>query len=382
MKRLSLALSLLTFLILMSPLILSNSQLEMDNLDNMVLASWPGGLIIDHTCINLGSIPTEWIDAAQDNIRIHYAHTSHGGQITTGLDRIEAADGNYSYARGSGTLPVEADALCMLDGNPPHSYITPDLYWETPAGVNITQDTLDNNPTINVSLWSWCTQLDYYSDTQVQQYLDTMSAIESANPDVMFVYMTCNAQATGSSGYNRWQNNEMIRQYCTDNSKVLFDFADLDCWSDGDQNTYEYVEDEETYQVPVEHTDFNGGEAGHTTYTSCEQKGQAFWWLVASLAGWNAPEPTTTLSSAVTTSEPTTTLSSAVTTSEPTTSSSASTVTTSTTSTVTTSITTETTSSTSTTEPISTPDMGTITLALGVILVVVVLGIGATRYRR
>ncbi|MHA1906579.1 MAG: hypothetical protein ACW98Y_04740 [Candidatus Thorarchaeota archaeon] len=257
------------------------------------LAQWSGGLIIDHTCIGLDTIPDEWIDAAQTNVRIHYAHTSHGGQITTGLDRLESADSKYDHARGSGTLPTEDGALCMLDGNPPHSYITPDLYWESTEGVGITQDTLDNNPTITVSLWSWCTQLNSYDATQVQDYLDTMTAFETANPDVTFVYMTCNAQADSGSGYNRWVNNEMIRDYCETNNKVLFDFADLDCWSNGDQNTYEYIEDSTTYNIPIEHEDFVGNEAGHTTYTSCEQKGRAFWWLVASLAGWNAPSTTT-----------------------------------------------------------------------------------------
>ncbi len=264
---------------------------------NLIPADWPGGLVIDHTCIDLESIPSEWIDAAQTNIRIHYAHTSHGGQITTGLDRIESVDSDYSQSQGYLTLPTDTGALCILDGNPPHSYITPDLYWETTEGVEITQQTLDDNPTITVSLWSWCTQVNYYDSSQVQEYLDTMTALEAANPEITFVYMTGNAQAGGSDGYNRWQNNELIREYCTSNNKVLFDFADLDAWSNGDQNTYQHTADETTYTIPIEHEDFNGDEAAHTTYTSCEQKGRAFWWLVASLAGWNAPSTTTTTSS-------------------------------------------------------------------------------------
>ncbi len=267
-----------------------------------IQADWPGGLVIDHTCIDLATIPSEWIDAAQANVRIHYAHTSHGGQVTTGLDRIESSDATYSQAQGYLELPTESGALGILDGNPPHDYITPDLYWETTGGVDITQQTLDDNPTLTVSLWSWCTQVNYYDASQIQDYLDTMSALEVANPDITFVYMTGNAQAGGSDGYNRWTNNEMIRDYCTTNNKVLFDFADLDAWSGGDQNTYEYTYDSTTYQVPIEHEDFNGDEAAHTTYSSCEQKGKAFWWLVASLAGWNAPSTSTSTGTGGTTS--------------------------------------------------------------------------------
>lgn len=267
-----------------------------------VTASWPGGLIIDHDCTDLSQIPGEWIEAAQDTVRIHYAHTSHGSQITTGLTRIESANSTYDCTIQTGTLPTDEGALCILDGNPPHTYITPDLYWQGESARAITQNTIDNNAAVTLSLWSWCTQLDYYDEAGAQEYLDAMSMLEAANPTVTFVYMTGNAQAGGSDGYNRWVNNEMIRQYCLDNDKILFDFADLDCWSNGSHSTYEYDDGGTIYAVPIEHPDFNGNEAGHTTFTSCEQKGRAFWWMVAMLAGWNSATTSTSTSTTSTTS--------------------------------------------------------------------------------
>ena len=246
-------------------------------------------LIIDHHCENLAQIPLEWIDAAQDSIKWHYAHTSHGGQLTTGLQRIEDNDTTYSIARGSSYLPTETDALCIFDGQESDTYITPDEYWETKSGMDKTRSVLTNNPAINVSQWAWCTQLNSYSEQQVQAYLDSISALENEFPHVTFVYMTGNAQATGSSGYNRYLRNEQIRQFCRDNDKVLYDFADLDAWwynpttQQWEQNTYEY----NGQSIPVEHSEFNGNESGHTTYSSCEQKGRAVWWMAAKLAGWN-----------------------------------------------------------------------------------------------
>jgi hypothetical protein len=142
-------------------------------------------------------------------------------------------------------------------------------------------------------------------------------------------------------------NNQLIREYCQDNDKVLFDFADLDAWSGGVHSTYEYVDETVTYYVPVEHPDFNGDQAGHTTYTSCEQKGRAFWWMVAMLAGWNAP--TTTTSSTTTTTSGTATT---------------------------------TTTTTSTTTSTETPDVSFIMLSLGGIVVLASVAIMIGRWRR
>jgi hypothetical protein len=244
---------------------------------------------INHLSSILSQIPAEWIDSAQVKIRLHYAHTSHGGQLTTGLERIEDDDSDYNVAIGSSYLPNESGALCIFDGQESETYITPDLYWETGDGMDMTRAVLNNNPTINVSMWCWCCQLDGYSQQEVQAYLDSISMLESEFPNVTFVYMTGNAQATGADGYNRYLRNEQIRQYCEDHDKFLFDFADLDSWwYDPNTDLWEQATyNHSSHTVPVEHSHFNGDEAGHTTHESCEQKGGAVWWTMARLAGWD-----------------------------------------------------------------------------------------------
>ena len=42
-------------------------------------------IIINHTCTNITKIPKYWLNKAK-TLTFHYAHTSHGGQIVTGLE--------------------------------------------------------------------------------------------------------------------------------------------------------------------------------------------------------------------------------------------------------------------------------------------------------
>ncbi len=245
-------------------------------------------LIIDHLSCDLASVPANWIDSVKVNIKFHYAHTSHGNQLTMGLLLIENADDFYSMASEDMNLPEEPGALCIFNGQEDDTYITPDEYWETQPGMDKTRDVSDNNPVINTSTWAWCTQLNIYTEEETQSYLDSINTLEIEYPNSIFIYMTGNAQTTGSYGLNRHLRNEQIRQYCIDNNKVLFDFADLDCWwfnpetEEWEEATYEYAGD----TIPVEHPQFEGEESGHTTYESCEQKGRAVWWMMAVIAGW------------------------------------------------------------------------------------------------
>lgn len=249
----------------------------------------PGeGLVIDHLCTDLSVIPAGWIDSVQAGLRMHYAHTSHGGQLTTGLELLEEDNPSLDVEIGYCELPEVASAFCIFDGQEIESYITPDLYWQGASALELTRDVLDGNPSINVSMWSWCTQCDYYSQEEVEEYLDAMAQLESEYPGVVFVYMTGNAQAEGSEGYNRSLRNQQIRNFCAENDGVLFDFEDLDSWwfDPSGQLWEQALATWEGHSFPVEHPQFNGDEAAHTTFESCEQKGRAVWWMLARLAGW------------------------------------------------------------------------------------------------
>lgn len=266
-----------------------------------------GPVIIDHNSTDLAQIPDKWIDGVKSNVKWHYAHTSHGNQLLTGLRTIMRKDPKYAASIGNRFLPVAKNALCVFDGQKNYRGVTPERYWSSEEGRRSTLEVLDYYPKINVSMWSWCRQLDKYSKAQLQSYLEAMDIFQAKHPDVMFVYMTGNAQAGSRKGYNRYLRNNQLRDWIKNNPKknrILFDFADLDSWwynpvlKKWEQATYQYSDGAKSIDIPIEHPHFHGRKefhttyACHTTYESCEQKGKAVWWMMAILAGWepNTPE--------------------------------------------------------------------------------------------
>ena len=246
-------------------------------------------LVINHLCTDLNSIPSSWIDSAQTVIKWHYAHTSHGSQLTEGLNRIEIALPIYEVEMGDKYLPIFPDPLCVFNGQESGTYITPELYWRTANGMLATRNVLNHNPQINVSAFMWCTELESATAGYVQSYLDSMAKLEQEFPAVTFVYMTANAQSYVAAEV-RTLRNAQIRDYCVANNKVLYDFEDLDCWwFDPDTEEWEHSTTTDSYGNvwPVQHPHFDGAEVAHTTWESCEQKGKAVWWLMVRLAGWD-----------------------------------------------------------------------------------------------
>jgi hypothetical protein len=272
----------------------------------MAMTAGAQGVIIDHNCTDVSWIPDAWINQAKANLRVHYAHTSHGSQLMTGAEVLESQDAKYNIAVNYSSLASESGALCFFDGQEGETYITPELYWESTEGLQYTRDVLTHNPSINVSMWAWCGQVSSYSAAQINNYLAQISALETEFPGVRFVYFTGHLDGGGSSGTLN-QNNNIIRNFCRTYNKTLFDFADIERF---DPNGTDYLDlgggtggDGDGCQYNsgnwgVEWCDANPGSplcadcsCAHSQPLNCNLKGRAMWWLMARIAGWSGSEP-------------------------------------------------------------------------------------------
>ena len=258
-------------------------------------------MIIDHACTPFDRIPSAYIDSALAKLDIVYTHTSHGSQLTDGMSGLAAfkRDPRLTFSNGGGGCLDLHDYGChefdAYDlGNPDRTK------WE-----QATRRYLVKYPHTNVVVWSWCGQVDSATPKDIETYLNLMSGLERDFPNVRFVYMTGHV-VEGARGNNH-ERNEQIRKYCRDHGKILYDFADIECydpdgnyfgdkwctdgcfydkngdgnpWNDGANWAIEWQ------NAHVEGVDWFNCGAAHTEPLNANQKAYAAWWLWARLAGW------------------------------------------------------------------------------------------------
>jgi len=266
-------------------------------------------LIIDHNCTDITRIPESAINNAKQQLHIGYGHTSHGSQITSGMT------GLIEFANNGGKgldLPEDifqwnnggtAGALDLHDGA-----MSKDVGYY-PNWVNETRAYLDDpsNSDVNVIMWSWCGQVDskYRSGHLWDEYLEPMNQLEEDYPGVKFVYMTGHVDINDDT--DNKAANDSIRSFCQNNSKILYDFADIERW-DPDDNYYAYVHDNCDYydsdyeklgnwatewqNSHTEGVDWYNCSSAHSQPLNANQKAYAAWWLFTRLAGWK-PVPDT-----------------------------------------------------------------------------------------
>lgn len=296
----------------------------------------PGGgsslnILADHTAVqNFDNIPDEWITEAKKLI-VHYGHTSHGSQVLTGLVILNLIDSTkYAFnirdednAQIDITVPMPPEdriPVQIPSGGDSTLRITREGawyigYWGTEEGLVGTKNVLNyDGGLFDVSGWLWCGELAADGDQIVYDYLDAMEDLEATFPDMHFFYSTQHVEPTSS---NVKRHNDMIRDYCREHRKILYDFADIESW-DLDGNYYpdatqdcgwcqtwcdnpSHSTDLECiyFDLLPENSDICCGGAGcgnmfgcesmcaHSHGINCLIKGKAFWWMMARIAGWD-----------------------------------------------------------------------------------------------
>jgi hypothetical protein len=217
--------------------------------------------------------------------------------------------GLVAFANGGGLgLSLPNDIFAWNNGGSDgaldlHDYAMGGDVGYYPQWVNNTRSYLDDsaNADVNVIVWSWCGQVDakYAAGTLESEYLTPMAQLEADYPDVTFVYMTGHVDIWDDA--DNKAANQVIRDYCTANDKVLFDFADIERY-DPDGVYYEYVNDTCDYydadttllgnwatewqNQHEEGVDWYDCGSAHSQPLNANRKAYAAWWLWARLAGW------------------------------------------------------------------------------------------------
>ncbi len=240
-----------------------------------------GGRVVDHVRATTDGLPQAGVEHAKQVLDIAYWHTSHGSQLTTGMQGMDAfygGTGLYAFGGENGLRLVE----------PSGTDLGADPNWD-----QTTRDYLAAHPEVNVVVWSWCGQVSGTTEEDIALYLQRMTQLESEFPAVRFVYMTGHADGTGLEG-NLHQRNQQIRQYCEDNGKYLYDFYDIECYDPdgtyfGDQHVTDGCDYDGGGNWALEWQAAHPGEwwdcdAAHTQPVNGNMKAIAAWQLWVRLA--------------------------------------------------------------------------------------------------
>ena len=286
-------------------------------------AVYAQALVIGHNQAHLEdlkSVPVQWIDSAKAKLKVAYFHTSHGSQINSGLNPLDAFMGGQGiYARSEEGGP----GVLYFD-----DHYGPDLSNREGVFDDETRAFLDDlaNQEVNVMMWSWC-QIQGHDGDENPGYCSNMdSLVAEYGPGgskitsgvrtvpVRFVYMTGHLNGQGEAGRTNEINN-YIRNHCVSNNRILYDFADIESYDPDDNyflddaandECYYLVDGERTGNWATEwaegkvmmdgeddaaHNEPSGGQyyncsPAHTHAVNGNMKAYAFWYLFARLAGW------------------------------------------------------------------------------------------------
>ncbi len=175
---------------------------------------------------------------------IYFGHQSIGNNILDGLQSLGNDEPKYQMA----VTYVYAPDFSVYGGNPTLGHSQPGKNGDPASKItgfysNMTSGdpVLGNN--VQVAFHKFC-YVDITNDTNAEavfnNYKSNMENLENSYPSTIFVYTTVPLGLAGDNDVVRNAYNTLIRDYCTDNGKPLFDIASVEATQeDGDRCTFE-----------------------------------------------------------------------------------------------------------------------------------------------
>ena len=248
-------------------------------------------IVVDHVCLEVkadGSlvqiIPQAYLDQARQ-LKVLFCHASVGGTVMNGMvGRNGLADKNPERYRITRQQNADATWFDTNVGIIDISHTGWPLNGSKILGFdNHIRDLGYGAPLrANVAFMKYC-YIDWQTGTDVQQRWDeyrmAMEALETDFPDITFVWWTTAVNTAGDAGDVREAFNDLLREYCINKGKILFDLADIESHDAQGNPCYDDIGAEGLYAGYAV-------DGAHPKGVGQLQLASAMWWLLARIAGW------------------------------------------------------------------------------------------------
>jgi len=254
----------------------------------LTLTLWVNAQIIDHRHANgIDDITNEQMQEVRDSLNILVGFLSHGGNILSGIEGI------YDEYGAGFELPNYtriAEEVIVENGSDPN--------WNS----RLFRAALDTGA-YNVAMLAWCGGIVKSDSVEIMRYINWYDSLDNEYPSIKFVYVTDYINVYKDSAL-QYDNQTLIRDYCIENNKPLYDFGAIDLHlPDGTLNDYVYpgatypgycTWESNWCNAHPEDCFYNGFCEHCGTGYSCTRKGYAFWHLLVSLVDSVSIPDTTT----------------------------------------------------------------------------------------
>jgi hypothetical protein len=192
-------------------------------------------------------------------LKWYFAHASVGDCIMQGVANLHLSNANFYQLQGNSasSSPPGTTQAGVIYGD---ARGNPNYYGDYQVKLDLFRTAVSNGwhfPTVNIALTKFCFIDIWYpasSNTVVallNSYVNTLTNLEAAYPQTMFVYATMPLTTTSYSYgtldtgaptlYWRSVYNDSLRAWCRANNRVLFDIADIEAHdTSGNPCTFTY----------------------------------------------------------------------------------------------------------------------------------------------